>query len=117
VLTAAGLFLLERGITAQAHRMGDNAARDFGGEPAQALLRLAECEPCSMADRNHAVWALGQTGEESALPVLERLRTGKKCDHDRRLCEYELDKAIRKIKGICCVSPFHRLRRARLFRR
>ena len=92
---AAGLFAVERSITAYARRLGDN----------RALLALAECSTCKLRERNLAVWALGQLEESSGLPVLERLRTGTTCDHGRRLCEYELDKAIRKIKGLNGLQP------------
>jgi len=36
---------------------------------------------------------------EEALPVLEGLFTGEECNHDSALCQYELKKAIQKIKG------------------
>lgn len=51
-----------------------------------------------MADRNHAVWALGQMAAEPALPALKAYFDGRKCEHETRLCQHGLEKAIRMIE-------------------
>lgn len=71
----------------------------YGGERWDSLVKQAECSDCPMRERNRAVWALGQMEERRALPALKKHYTGEKCDHQAELCQYELDKAIRKIEG------------------
>ena len=46
-----------------------------------------------------AVVALGQLGDPAALPVLERLATGRDCDHARDVCQKEVRKAIEGCRG------------------
>jgi hypothetical protein len=55
---------------------------------------------------NQDIWALGQIGDNRALPTLKRLHTGNKCDHDVDLCQYELEKAIDQVEsGINITRP------------
>jgi hypothetical protein len=61
-------------------------------------MQLVDCDTCSLEDRNHAVWALGQMAEERAIPVLRKHFDGKTCTHSTRLCQYELRKAIRMME-------------------
>jgi len=60
---------------------------------------LVACENCPLAERNRAVWALGELEDRAALPVLRHYHTGARCDHAAGLCQYELGKAIQKIEG------------------
>jgi hypothetical protein len=99
VLAVAGLVTLERIIDREVAATADRARDRFSGDRTAALVRLVDCEQCTLKERNRAVWALGQIGHESALPVLRKHHTGGECDHTSRLCQYELDKAIRKIDG------------------
>jgi len=64
-----------------------------------ALMAVVADENIDPRERTQAVWALGQMREPRALPLLESLYTGEPCDHDLRICQYELGKAILKIKG------------------
>ena len=48
--------------------------------------------------KNHVIWILGELRDDRALPGLENLLTGEECDHQRDVCQYELEKAIQKIK-------------------
>jgi hypothetical protein len=48
-------------------------------------------------ERNRAVWALGQMRERRALAVLANYRTHRKCDHDREICQYEIEKALKRL--------------------
>ena len=70
------------------------AMAQFEGDRIEALIALADCENCTLEDRNHAVWALGQLKDKRALPILYKYRTGKPCDHSRQICQYEISKAI-----------------------
>jgi hypothetical protein len=44
-------------------------------------------------------FALGELCDKKALPILEALYSGGLCDHSRFVCQYEVKKAVKKIKG------------------
>ena len=75
------------------------AVREFPGDRIVALMTYVDSKNYSLRQRNHAVWALGQIGDERALTKLEKFYTGRPCDHDSRLCQGELQKAIKGCKG------------------
>ena len=76
-------------------------ARDqYGGSCVEALMEYLEDEDGhSLQERNEAVWALGQIGDERALPLLQKYYTGEECRHDKFLCQWELEKAIALAEG------------------
>jgi len=78
------------------------------GDHVAALVAYVESPSHGLRQRNRAVWALGQACDERALPVLKRFFTGGKCDHDRRLCQHELAKAIKLCRGetpnLLCIN-------------
>jgi hypothetical protein len=80
------------------------AQGEHPGDRIAALMAYADSPARSFHDRNKAVWALGQIGNPRALPLLERHYTGKPCDHERSLCQYELKKAIRLCRGATNLS-------------
>lgn len=103
-VVALGAAGVEGFIVWTAYDFSRTAARQFGGDRVEALMQQVECSSCAMKQRKDAVWALGQIGDRRALPVLRAQLTGRRCDHTRELCQYELQKAIRHIeKGI----PLH----------
>jgi hypothetical protein len=75
------------------------AIRQYPGDRIEALMAYVDSENHSLRKRNLAVWALGQIGDDGALPTLEKSYTGGPCDHDSRLCQGELQKAIKLCKG------------------
>ena len=75
------------------------AQDQFPSDRVSALMQMVDCESCAMADRNHAVWALGQLADPRALPVLEKHFTGNPCDHFNRVCQSELQKALRLVRS------------------
>ena len=95
VLGVGGVIVL---IRSDLQQYSDEAIARFPGGRVQALVARVECNTCAMQDRNHAVWALGQMRVEQALPVLREYYDGRKCTHETRLCQYELEKAIRMIE-------------------
>ena len=95
VLGLAGIVV---SIRSGLQRFSDDAVSRFPGDRAEALVRVVDCDTCSVEDRNHAVWALGQMAEERAISVLRRHYDGQPCTHTTRLCQYELRKAIRMIE-------------------
>ncbi len=82
-----------------------SAMAQFGGDRINALITLVDCETCSLHDRTQAVWALGQLRDKRALPVLYKYYTGTPCDHERRICQYEIEKAIRWTEGKSFMLP------------
>lgn len=64
------------------------------GDDVAALIAHMDSDKQQMAGRNRAVWALGRIGDPKALPALKKHYDGKPCEHDQRLCQYELAKAI-----------------------
>jgi hypothetical protein len=74
-------------------------ARFPGTHRTAALIQLADSEDFPLKHRNRAVWALGQTVEQQALPTLNKHYDGRACTHATRLCQHELQKAIRMIES------------------
>jgi len=77
----------------------------FGGDRVEALIAQVDCEKCSLEDRNHAVWALGQLKDRRALPILYKHYTGKPCDHMLQICQQELQKAVKWTEGNSFMLP------------
>lgn len=77
----------------------NEATRAYQGDKVTALVVYMNSAENSLQKRNRAIWALGQLGDTRALPALEKLYTGKPCQHDKELCQHELKKAIRLCKG------------------
>lgn len=75
------------------------AVKEYPSDRVEALIAYASSEKHSLKKRNRAVWALGQIGDERALPMLESFYTGKDCDHEKDLCQRELSHAIYGCKG------------------
>ncbi len=75
------------------------ATQEHAGDRIEALMAYVNSENHSLRERNRAVWALGQIGDERALPALERFYTGQPCNHDTSLCQRELGKAVKLCKG------------------
>lgn len=108
------LIAMEASIRLEARAFGDAAAARFGGDRVSGLAELVACDPCSLRDRDMAVWALGELRDERALPVLKAHYTGGKCDHTVEPCQYELGKAIMKIEGTWNLHSANLFRRSRL---
>ena len=70
------------------------AAHPHPGDDVAALMAYVQSDQHSLRKRNRAVWALGQARDPRALPALEPFATGGPCNHDRQLCQRELEKAI-----------------------
>lgn len=67
-----------------------------------ALIKQVDDEHQPYSERNSAIWALGQTGNGQALPVLKRYYTGEIPDKEswnETLSQYELHKAINLLEG------------------
>ena len=82
-----------------------SAMAQFDGDRIEALIALVDCDNCSLEDRNHAIWALGQLKDKRALPILYKYRTGKPCNHSQQICQYEISKSIRWTEGNSYMLP------------
>ena len=86
-------------IWTDANKFAEKTAEQFKTNKTEALLLLLDSEKYTFKEKNKAIWALGVLKEKKALTKLELLHTGEECQHDSALCQYELYKAIHKIKG------------------
>jgi hypothetical protein len=75
------------------------ATHEHAGDRIEALMTYVNSEDHTLRERNRAVWALGQIGDERAVPALERFYVGEPCNHDESLCQRELGRAIKLCKG------------------
>jgi hypothetical protein len=97
VLGIAAIFLsIEVGVESQKKQA---MARFPGRDPSQALIELVDCEKCGLAERNHAVWALGRIREQRALPVLHKHFYDGPCNHSKFICQHELRNALKRIES------------------
>ena len=64
------------------------------GDDLAAMLDYLDSTEHSLVERNHMIWAVGQCRDPRAMPALMTYYTGKPCDHEQMLCQYELKKAI-----------------------
>lgn len=86
----------------EAKNICKTAQREYGGTCVNSLIAQLEDEGRGFRARNDAVWALGQLGDGSALPVLEKYYTGNIPDReplDKMISQYELKKAINLASG------------------
>jgi len=73
---------------------------------ADGLIQSLKDDSNTLKQRNQTIWALGQLGDEKALPVLESYYDGSECDHHTKLCQYELKKAINLVKSGFNLTAF-----------
>jgi HEAT repeat protein len=86
-------------IGAAVRQAAATARQHYAGDSVEALILQVGDPGGDLRDRNRAVWALGQLGDPGALDALSRLQRGGPCDHENRVCERELEKAIRLLNG------------------
>lgn len=78
------------------------AKNDYGGSCSQALTKLFQDETKSFSSRNSAIWALGQLGDSTSLPILQNFYTGNIPSREplnQTISQYELQKAIKLVNG------------------
>jgi len=92
-----------------------DATGEYGGnfnsrtDCVNALASLLNDEKKSFRDRNRAIWALGQLGDNRALPTLESYYTGNIPEReplDQTISQYELKKAVNLAGGATNLSAF-----------
>lgn len=68
----------------------------------EALMLQLDDEKQGYRTRNHAIWALGQFGDNRALSILKKYYTGiipEREPLDEAISQYELSKAIKLAEG------------------
>ncbi|MCB1184770.1 HEAT repeat domain-containing protein [bacterium] len=69
------------------------------GDPVEALLAVATSPDYAVAERNRAVWALGQLGDSRAVAPLATLLPHTNCEHGQDVCRRKLEQAIELCEG------------------
>lgn len=80
-------------------QISNDAMQQYSGDKIEALIAVLESDSQSLDDKNKVIWALGKLRDKRALPVLKGLVTGAPCDHNRFVCQRELEKAINNLEG------------------
>jgi len=86
----------------EAKDMCRKAQYEYEGDCVEAIIASLNDENNSFRTRNNAIWALGQMGDERALPVLQSYYTGnipEREPYDAGISQYELSKAIKLAGG------------------
>ena len=92
-------------IGSDVNKTSQRAMAQFTGDRVEALIALVDCEGCSLHDRNLAVWTLGQLRDKRGLPVMHKYYTGEPFNHEWRICQYVISKAIRWTEGKSFMLP------------
>lgn len=99
------LFLMITGVWIghEAKKLCQEAKWEYKQEDCvEALMMTLNDEKQGYRTRNHAIWALGQLGDDRALPVLQKYYTDNIPDReplDEMISQYELKKAINLTSG------------------
>ena len=86
-------------IKTDANSFAEEVSKDFQKDKTAALIAVIDSENYTLKDKNKAIWALGVLKEKEALSKLESLVTNEECMHEKDLCQYEINKATKKING------------------
>ena len=109
VTLTLGLYAVgARMIFKSVKHFSEDAIAVYGGDHVGALIAMVEDESAPFDKRNSAIWALGQIGDDRALPALIQLDTGERqeppYDSTKYIVQYTVEKAIKQIKGITATK-------------
>ncbi len=102
VVMACSFIGLKVWIKSEAKSVAKHAVEVFQIGQTESMVAMLESGNATLNEKNKVVWALGVLKDRDALEKLESMVTHKECNHNEALCQYELNKAISKIKGGCC---------------
>ncbi|MBU1018226.1 hypothetical protein KKA33_04330 [Patescibacteria group bacterium] len=89
-----------RGIYNGVKTICDEYRGRFGGEScAQSLMSSINSIETSIKEKNDALWALSQLGQEESLPFLYELEERENCGLDECISDIMLNRAIRFSEG------------------
>ena len=97
VITVYGGLSWQRSRTIQA--VSEKAREDNQGSRIEVLSSYLNSNDISFEEMNRVIWVLGELRDPSALATLQALATSEVCDHDRYVCQKEVQKAIQKVQG------------------
>jgi len=86
----------------EVNQICSDARSEYKNDCVGSLITLLNDETQPFRERNSAIWALGQLGDNRALPVLERYYTGNIPEREslsEGISQYELKKAIKLASG------------------
>ena len=103
LICAIGITLLSLYIELGVKQVCHKATQAYPGEPVDALMKCVVSSETGYnaqlyKENNRAFWALGQIGDQRALPFLRGLVTDEPCDHDTNVCQGEIMEAIQKLE-------------------
>jgi hypothetical protein len=118
-----GLFFLSIGVSIiallfvvtctwigyEVHDICTQAQANYPGDCVESTSTLVVDNKQSIKQRNRAIWALGQWGDQRALPVLQQLYTGiipPREPLNKVISQYELKKAINLASGGTNITHF-----------
>jgi len=81
-------------IELQVKKVCENAMRMYSGDKVEILINVIQSDSECTKQKSHAIWALGQLGEKSALKFLMENYDNKS---EKNICIYEAHFAIKKI--------------------
>ena len=98
------IVLFALGIELGVKNICGAATHKYPGDKVEALMMSVESGKHGYSAHlykanNYSFWALGQLGDQRALPFLKNLLTGEACDHETNLCQGEIQEAIQKLEG------------------
>jgi len=96
---ALGVILWRIHRSVQEHCAIAQEAHPHPGDDVTALVEFMKSDAHPLRERNLTIWTLGRLRDPKALPALESVYTGELCEHDKFLCQYELEKAIKLCGG------------------
>ena len=107
-LYAAGARMIFKSVK----HFSEDAVSVYGGDHVGALIAMVEDEDALFEKRNSAIWALGQIGDERALPALIQLDTSERqeppYDSTKYIVQYTVEKSIKQIKGFTATKWMYR---------
>ena len=74
----------------------------YEGDCVEGLIQIVDGDINSFRERNSAIWALGQIGDDRAKEVIEKYYIGiipKREPYDAGLSQYEMKKALKLLDG------------------
>lgn len=79
--------------------LSEKAQEENQGSRIDALCAYLNASDVSLEEKNQVIWVLGELRDPNAIPTLNSLATSEVCDHKQYVCQTEVQKAIRKIRG------------------
>ncbi|PLX27671.1 hypothetical protein C0583_00320 [Candidatus Parcubacteria bacterium] len=104
------IFLLSINLIGYSVKEKCKIAQDkYAGDCVESLISYLDDEKNGYYSRNSAIWALGQLGDERAMPVLNKYHTGyngEVINRSEALSQLEIERAIGYMEGNLNITKF-----------